>query len=110
MFGQRGAKKEVLFKKFFKKFIGVAKKSQLTFITKEADSFVNASKQAFTTKPLGTISSVAKCFFRKTCCKSVAKTDFQKCPKPQTVDFTGFFGTSQPRGFIPTPRLPEACL
>ena len=34
--------------------------------------------------------------------KSVAKTDFQKCPNPQTVDFTWFFGTSQPRGFIPT--------
>ena len=88
MFGQRGAKKEVLFKKLF----GVAKKSQLTFITKEADSFVNASKQALTTKPLGTISSVAKCLFRKTCCKNVAKKDFQKYPKPQTADFTGFFG------------------
>ena len=60
MFGQRGAKKEVLFKKNFKKFFGVAKKSQLAFITKEADSFVNVSNRAFTTKPLGTISSVAK--------------------------------------------------
>jgi len=38
----------------------------------------------------------------KSVAKSVAKTDFQKCPNPQTVDFTWFFGTSQPRGFIPT--------
>ena len=51
---------------------------------------------------MGTISSVAKHVFEKKCCKSVAKTVVQKVPSPETRINTGFFGTSKPRGTIPT--------
>ena len=34
--------------------------------------------------------------------KSVAKTITRKVPSPETLDITGFFGTSKPRGTTPT--------
>lgn len=36
--------------------------------------------------------------------KSVAKTITRKVPSPETLDITGFFGTSKPKGTIPTPK------
>ena len=46
----------------------------------------------------GTISSARKHVFEK----SVAKTVVQKVPSPEIRINTGFFGTSKPRGTIPT--------
>ena len=37
--------------------------------------------------------------------KSVAKTVVQKVPSPETRINTGFFGTSKPKGIIPTQVL-----
>jgi len=39
--------------------------------------------------------------------KSVAKTITRKVPSPETLDITGFFGTSKPKGTIPT--LQQRC-
>ena len=77
------------------------KKSQLTPMKREAGSFVNASYTGFTTKPPGTIPSVAKHLFGKACCKSVAKTDWKNITNPQTLENKGFAGTCQPRVIIP---------
>ena len=55
-----------------------------------------------TYKPSGTIPSVAKCFFRKTCCKSVAKTEWKIITNPQALENKGFAGTCQPGAIIPT--------
>ena len=40
--------------------------------------------------------------------KSVAKTVVQKVPSPETRINTGLFGTSKPKGTIPTPPFPVA--
>ena len=66
-------------------------------------SLKKCAKFCFTCKPPGTISSVAKHFFRATCCKSVAKTVVQKVPSPERRINTGLFGTSKPKGTTPTP-------
>lgn len=49
----------------------------------------------------GTISSARKHVFEK----SVAKAVVQKVPSRETRINTGFFGTSKPRGTIPTRSL-----
>lgn len=67
-------------------------------------SLKKCAKFCFTCKPPGTISSVAKHFFRATCCKSVAKTISQKVPSPERRINTGFFGTPKPKGTTPTPK------
>ena len=56
----------------------------------------------FSCKPMGTISSARKHIFEKKYCKSVAKTVVQKVPSPERRINTGLFGTSKPRGTIPT--------
>ena len=55
----------------------------------------------FSCKPSGTISSARKHVLKK-CCKSVAKTVTRKVPSHETRINTGLFGTSKPRGIIPT--------
>ena len=63
---------------------------------------INASKTALTPKPPGTIPSVAKHFFGKACCNSVAKTDWKNIIIPQTLENKGFAGTCQQFGITPT--------
>ena len=74
------------------------------FCPKQGKSLKNYAILEVSCKPGGTISSVAKHVFEKKCCKSVAKTVVQKVSSPETRINTGFFGTSKPRGTIPTRR------
>ena len=70
--------------------------------SKKDESLKNYAIFRFSPKPRGTISSARKHVFEKKCCKSVAKTVVQKVPSPETRINTEFFGTSKPRGTIPT--------
>ena len=72
---------------------------------KKDESLKNYAIFRFSCKPMGTISSARKHVFEKKCCKSVAKTVTRKVPSPETRINTGFFGTSKPKGTIPTPRF-----
>ena len=66
---------------------------------------INASKTALTPKPPGTIPFVAKHFFGKACCKSVAKTDRHNITNPQIIENKGLAGICQPRAIIPTRKM-----
>ena len=64
---------------------------QKGFCPKQGKSLKNYAIFRFSCKPSVTISSVAK-------------TVTRKVPSPETRINTGFFGTSKPRGTIPTPK------
>ena len=71
-----------------RKFYQICKKG---FCPKQGKSLKNYAIFRFSCKPSVTISSVAK-------------TVTRKVPSPETRINTGFFGTSKPRGTIPTPK------
>ena len=74
---------------------------QKGFCPKQGKSLKNYAIFGFSLKPRGTISSARKHVFEK----SVAKTVTQKVPSPEERINTGFFGTSKPKGTIPTRQL-----
>lgn len=76
---------------------------QKGFCPKQGKSLKNYAIFRFSCKPMGTISSARKHGFEKKCCKSVAKAVVQKVPSPEIRINIGLFGTSKPRGIIPTP-------
>ena len=76
---------------------------QKGFCPKLGKSLKNYAIFRFSCKPRGTISSARKHVFEK----SVAKTVTRKAPSPETRINTGFFGTSKPKGTIPT--LQQRC-
>ena len=87
---------------------------QKGFCPKQGKSLKNYAIFRFSGKPRGTISPVAKHVLKKKCCKSVAKTVARKVPSPERRINTGLFGTSKPKGIIPTrsrkPPLKQFCI
>ena len=77
---------------------------QKGFCPKQGKSLENYAIFRFSCKPMWTILSARKHVFEKKCCKSVAQAVVQKVSSPETRINTGLFGTSKPKGTIPTPK------